>query len=250
MTNEREPARWCDAPDPELPAELVAAFAHYGSSGPGAAQQARMGEELTRALGHAAPRPWLRAWKVWLGGVLLLAAAWGGLRSLRTPETSPPPAPTEVAAPGRASVVAPEQSAVPEQAVVSPQVAEPAAVDAPIVPAAEERSAVVPPARREGKRARAAQPLAESAAVSAELALLVPARKLVAVDAARALALAEQHAREYVRGAFSEEREVIAVEALVRLGRTADARARVRGFVERHPGSSHLAHLRELTGDE
>jgi hypothetical protein len=237
MTNEREPARWCDAPDPELPAELTAAFAQYASSGPGEALKARMGEELTHALGHAAPRPWLRAWKVWLGGVLLLGAALGGLRAAPVLESEPPVA---VAPPAPES--APQVAAEPAPRTVP-------AVDAPIAPA-KARPALTPQARRAAKRSRASEPPSEPPPPSAELALLVPARKLVAVDAARALALAEQHAREHARGAFAEEREVIAVEALVRLGRTAQARARVRAFAGLYPGSSHLAHLRELTGDE
>lgn len=55
----------------------------------------------------------------------------------------------------------------------------------------------------------------------------------------RALALAEGHARAYPRGALAQEREVIAIESLVRLGRRGEALARARSFHAAFPGSSH-----------
>ncbi len=55
----------------------------------------------------------------------------------------------------------------------------------------------------------------------------------------RALTLAEGHARAYPRGALAQEREVIAIESLVRLGRRDEALARARSFHAAFPGSSH-----------
>jgi hypothetical protein len=49
---------------------------------------------------------------------------------------------------------------------------------------------------------------------------------MLATDAARALAEAEAHGRAFPAGQLAAERELVAVEALVRLGRRDEARAR------------------------
>jgi hypothetical protein len=56
-------------------------------------------------------------------------------------------------------------------------------------------------------------------------------------DGAAALAATAEHARRYPRGVFVQEREAIAVRALVLLGRVDEARARVDRFEERFPDS-------------
>jgi len=65
-------------------------------------------------------------------------------------------------------------------------------------------------------------------------------------DPDRALAVAGEHARSYPQGALTQEREVIAVEALLALGRRDEARARVATFRREHPKSSHLSRLERL----
>jgi hypothetical protein len=67
------------------------------------------------------------------------------------------------------------------------------------------------------------------------------------VDAARtalarglpadALAAADRHARDFPRGQLAEEREVLAITALVSLGKNAEARARRARFVRDFPNS-------------
>jgi hypothetical protein len=85
------------------------------------------------------------------------------------------------------------------------------------------------------------------AAVSTEIQLLDAAQlALRGGDLARALALTSSHRDAYPRGAMTEEREAIAVEALVRLGRTDDARVRLASFVTRFPGSGYHARLQRL----
>jgi hypothetical protein len=42
-----------------------------------------------------------------------------------------------------------------------------------------------------------------------------------------------------VHGQFSEEREALAIDALLRLGRRSEAQARARAFLQRYPSSSH-----------
>jgi hypothetical protein len=62
----------------------------------------------------------------------------------------------------------------------------------------------------------------------------------------RALGRAERHASLYHDGVLSEEREAIAIEALVGLRRVDAARARLDAFVAAYPASSYRQRLREL----
>lgn len=73
----------------------------------------------------------------------------------------------------------------------------------------------------------------------AELALLEAAQSALATSPARALAIAQQHARRFPDGALAQEREVIVIDALVRLDRAPDAEARARRFDARWPSSAH-----------
>lgn len=66
---------------------------------------------------------------------------------------------------------------------------------------------------------------------------------------ARALALCERHAREAPDGVLVQEREVIAIEALVRLGRRGDAKARAEKFKAKFPTSTHLLKVEALIGE-
>jgi hypothetical protein len=74
--------------------------------------------------------------------------------------------------------------------------------------------------------------------LSLERGLLDRARaKMAAGDAEAALAVLSHHARSYPRGLLSEEREAMAVNVLVALGRAPEARRRGRAFHERYPSS-------------
>jgi hypothetical protein len=61
-----------------------------------------------------------------------------------------------------------------------------------------------------------------------------------------ALALANRHSREHPNGAVTQESEAIAIEALYRLGRRAEADARRARFRARFPSSPHLRRINEL----
>jgi hypothetical protein len=80
----------------------------------------------------------------------------------------------------------------------------------------------------------------------AELALLERAQHVLRSDPSAALALAEQHRAQFARGTLAQEREVLAVEALLRLGRRAAAEKRARAFAQRYPESSHLVRVHDL----
>ncbi len=55
----------------------------------------------------------------------------------------------------------------------------------------------------------------------------------------KALATTNEHTRGYPKGALAQEREVIAIEALVRLGRRDESRRRAQAFHRVYVGSSH-----------
>jgi hypothetical protein len=74
--------------------------------------------------------------------------------------------------------------------------------------------------------------------LSEERALLDSARvALGAGDGERALAIAETHQRRFARPQLAEEREAIAIQALVVAGRFGEARARAVRFHENSPDS-------------
>lgn len=74
--------------------------------------------------------------------------------------------------------------------------------------------------------------------LAVEGAMLERARRaLVDRDAGGALAICERHARRFPRGALREERERLAIEALVKLGRRREAVARVAAFDRAFPDS-------------
>lgn len=81
---------------------------------------------------------------------------------------------------------------------------------------------------------------APAASPPSETALLRDARLALNGDPARALALTEQHRQEYPNGGFAQEREVIAITALARLGRTSEARSRAERFRSAYPTSPYI----------
>lgn len=72
-----------------------------------------------------------------------------------------------------------------------------------------------------------------------EVALLDQARGSLATNPARALALTEEHRRRFPKGALSQEREVIAIEALKKLGRGTEAKKRGDAFSAENPDTIH-----------
>jgi hypothetical protein len=81
-----------------------------------------------------------------------------------------------------------------------------------------------------------------------EGALLLRARQELSSDPSDALALTQEHARRFPSGTLVQEREVLAIEALARLGRSSDARHRLDAFRARFPQSQHIARLAALVG--
>lgn len=69
--------------------------------------------------------------------------------------------------------------------------------------------------------------------------MLDEAQRSLGSDPAHALEVCDAHVRAYPAGTLAQEREVIAVDALMRLHRAGDARARAGRFHATWPSSAH-----------
>jgi len=73
-------------------------------------------------------------------------------------------------------------------------------------------------------------------------------RSMARSDPARALTLAQEGARKFPQGFFSQEREAIAIRSLVNLGRTSEARARAERFLAAYPRGPAAESIRASVG--
>jgi hypothetical protein len=158
------------------------------------------------------------------------------------PSTAPPASIEDGPAPVGVEAIAPPapapsaaSSGVSPVAAVEPDAAAPTANEA----GADTRgsSAAAP---RPRAAARVHRPQLSSLA---EAELLQRAQAALGTDPAAALALARRHQRSFRRGALVQEREVIAIEALKRLGRHDAASARAAAFERRYHGSLHRSRI-------
>jgi len=135
--------------------------------------------------------------------------------------------------------------------------AQPPAVEAPaIAPPAPPAAVETPPA--DGPPPASAAPA--RTAPGAHRSVRSPARRLGdettlikdarqalrAGDAARALRLLEESRRLFPAGVLQQERERLAIEALVKAGRAAEASARANAFLRKYPDSPHAGEIRAL----
>jgi hypothetical protein len=193
------------------------------------------------ALGGAA------AGKIAVGiGVLLLAAGGLWLASLSghraaTTQASVPSA-SAVPEPASAAVAASGSSALALESAAGTTSAVPA--EGAFPPGSGVRTSASParvPATEAtpSGRAPATADSAGLASLMEEHRILRLARQVLPADPQRALALTQEHARRFPGGTLAQEREVIAIDALARLGRAKDARDRAQGFRESYPDSPH-----------
>jgi hypothetical protein len=113
--------------------------------------------------------------------------------------------------------------------------------DVPILPASV---ASVAPARTV---APAAVDAGGTSTLSQERALMQGARMaIVRGQPAGALPLLDEHEQRFPKGQLSEEREALRIEALARMGRKDEARARAARFRRAHPQSLFLPVLDDL----
>jgi hypothetical protein len=193
-------------------------FPGIGSPGsPGGAPTgppAAPGPALPGATSAGAKAALIKAGAVVAAGALAVAAV---VVSQPEPESAPPPLATlPVEPPSIAPAPAPTEPTAEPEAIAS----------------------AAPPA----------EPIAPRPAPPSETELLDAAQRALGGDPAMALRLCGDHARHHPGGALAQEREVIAIDALVRLGRRGEAEARAARFRQQHPGSGHLRRLDVLLG--
>jgi hypothetical protein len=138
--------------------------------------------------------------------------------------------------------VSPTQPAASPPAVAQSGPALPAsAATAPLLPPLLPSA---PPDRPSPGAQESAQPRPPAAASGLpEDRLLEKARAALRQDPALSLALTREHQQRFAGGVLTQEREVIAIDALRRLGRSAEADRRAERFEQRYPGSVHQRKL-------
>lgn len=167
-----------------------------------------------------------------LGSLGIVAAVTLGVTLLRSP-SQPAPLPE-----ARSTAVTSVAATLPTEVASTP----PASATEPVQVAALE----VPVAKNAPEsrvRTTATKPL------PSEAALIEQARSALPKNPARALALTETHGRLYPKGILTQEREVIAIEALARLGKARAAEQRGSSFRNQQPHSIHELRLRQVLGD-
>jgi hypothetical protein len=140
-----------------------------------------------------------------------------------------------VAAGGAAYVVHEQRAPAPRASAVG--IVAPAARAPSAATTAAASPVGIPASDPEPVATVARAPAASAAADPADDYGLVD-RAMKAGSAERALDLCNEHARKFPNGGFAQEREVIAIESLVKLGRRDEAEARARRFASRYPGSA------------
>ncbi len=197
-----------------------------GASGAGAGGSALTGATLTGARAIAA-----------IAATFAIGVATGVVVA---PSVSPPPiTPATMLAPQAASAARSEPPPAPR------------ASSEPPLPAVSVGS--LPSAITTAKVARTETPEAPAPSargLGAERSLLDIARGALARgEGAEALAAVDRHGREYPDGALVEEREALAVKALVALGRRDEARARAQRFEQRFPNGLMLRAVKGAIGE-
>jgi hypothetical protein len=260
--SDHDPRPWLEAGSDAPPGMRDALEAARGAR-PAPDQLARLAGRLTVTLGvpvpaaAAAPPPvWWAAPGLKLASVVLLvggagavAAGIGGARE--------EPRRAEVGVEMRAVAMASSSSlddAPPAASVVvtpEPTSAPPVLRASPGVPSATSRGAPATSPNgtpADGPLAPSVTPgsSSRSPSVGEEMAMLDRAQQALRPRPAEALALAEEHAQRFAGGKLAEEREVIAVGALLRLGRRGEAEQRAQRFRASFPRSAYAPRMQQL----
>jgi hypothetical protein len=180
-------------------------------------------------------------------GVAIAAVSVGALATVWQVMTTPNPSDGAPARPAP-TVSAPLTAAsagVDPQAAPGPAGALPDPSSSPItlsMPTFLPRTAPSPPARIPRNEAGAPTPEVQN-----ELRLLQSATKAIQDDdPKKALAICDQAAASYPDGVLAQEREALAIRALVSLGRADDANARAAAFRAKYPNSAHTPRIDQI----
>jgi hypothetical protein len=192
------------------------------------------------------------------GGSYVIAKR-AGSRPAATSLVTDSPAPGPAAAPPRSSVSIVEESRpAPSPAEVAPFDPGSSALPSGVKPSLGAPPPAGPPTLASARHATAGEPSLPSDPLSTEpaplpeteLALVTRARGMVATNPGGALQALDAHRSRFPHGNFEQEREVLAIEALVRLGRRDEARARAGAFAVAFPQSAHRRRIGTLLGDD
>lgn len=172
-------------------------------------------------------------------GLLAAAATTAGIvwwSASEEPPRASAPEPAPVVAERAAAEAVPEGVDPPEE--IEAEIADGIAEEV-----VEQVAAVAPERTRVRSRADPEVAIAPAPAPEsdpeAELALIRSAQDALGTSPATALARTDEHRRRFGDGVLAQEREVVAIDALVRLGREAEARGRAEAFHRRWPRSAH-----------
>jgi len=243
-----------DPPPLSAPPILRAALAAARADTPSAAHLASLAAKLPLTAPAAAAAP-----ASVLSGALIgaaLGALVSGAALLWPADHAAEPAarrplPAEVASP---AVPAPPRagtasSPVPRAEAPSPPASPPlAAAPSPAraISASSSTPLPVEPVAAPASPGETAGTAAPALAPETEVHLLERAQDALGASAAEALALTRQHAGRFPGGALAQERELVAIQALLRLGQAGEARARGARFLAAFPGSAHRRRIEAL----
>lgn len=100
--------------------------------------------------------------------------------------------------------------------------------------------------RADGGSARSRPAHVAGSQLSDEVKQLDVIRRYLRTDTARALAAADAHERRFPNGALSEERELLRIEALFRLGRNGEAQMRAQQLIASPAGKAYRRQVQRL----
>ncbi|MGE0549331.1 MAG: hypothetical protein AB7O24_23155 [Kofleriaceae bacterium] len=174
---------------------------------------------------------------------IVFAVAAGGYWFSRSEQSPPPPPSIEIAAVPIAGSGSGSTSLATEIALTTVTTTPPSIGPSPATATATPRK------RRRPHVQRAVVTPVPARVVDQidEVTLLDTAQRALAMgDLRAALATAARHQQQFPAGSLNEEREAIAIEALIRLGRTAEALPRLDRFRSRFPRSGYRDQLDRL----
>lgn len=240
MTKHRAPLRWT-APDAEIPSALRDWLDHERADGPSEDLLRDLAARVTATLNadpNAAPET-QGASRAATTGVTRIARIAGTALAIGVT--------LAVGATFSRTLREPSPRGAPSAEPLSPVVitaalpsVEPPSPSTPVIEHAPPVEAPEPRATRSG-----AQPRAFSDP-EAELELLRRARGQLASAPQRALETTDQHRAQFRNGVFAQEREAIAIEALIRLGKHAQVQQRASAFRSHYPNSAYRRRLETI----
>lgn len=272
MTNLHEPVRWLD--DPDAGAALRSDLAHGATATAsgidyGATLTALRGVIATQTAPLPAAAPIASSTSVGVKVAIGVLVAGGIAAWLARGDVEKSDAATTIAS-AQLEPATPNHVRAPEPTPVQPTITPAAKQPAIVVPEVPEEIELVEPTpdeapvdarsdRKPIKKRVEATPAADTPAVDApssdadryvrEAKLVAQARRALADDPDRALALTRQVEREFPTGLLEEERRALEIRALAALGRGDEASGAAKGFLAKFPDGPHAAAVRRAIED-